>query len=433
MHGSHPRDSTLAIEIPSMFRRRTITFTTDYVTDGRRTIYYNDATKMSYFAELHSVNYIPTAQYYSFMVGSADQEIRVSMATMFYIGNAKRNHIWQKLAAIASQAIQPHIVEKLLCRIFVNVEAVRIDNLELTREGYSRSKIFGGRKYILWTEARCVPTLDAGYVSVKVWKSKNDRPDLFAWIPMSTPNAVLLPQLMEACVKTAMEKSSRQDGGQNNTRRGDDDRYHLEISFFEAIRGATKYLNVPGRPALEIVVPPGVDNGHMLRVQGSGCVGDRRGKPGDSLIEITVKPHPSFTRKGLDIWSDVQITKHDAVSGATIEVPTLDGYAKVRVPEGSVSGQILRLRGNGVICSRSRAIGHQLIRLAVGEDTAQPQPAGAQKNDALETEFKNVFFNKTSADRERIISNWMNVNSVDRTEAMRLAIEDWRADNRRTG
>ena len=230
-----------------------------------------------------------------------------------------------------------------------------------------------------------------------------------------------------------VKKNSDREDIQNKTRRCNDYQYHLEISFLEAIRGATKRLDFLEGSAVEIAVPPGVDNGYTLRIPGRGGPGDGDRKPGDALIEISVKPHPSFARKGLDIWSDVQISKHDALSGATIEVPTPDGYAKVRVPKGTVSGQILRLRGNGIICARSRAIGHQFIRLAVREDAPQPQPADARKNDALETEFKNVFFNRTSADRERIISHWMDVKSVDRAEAMRLAIEEWREDNRRTG
>lgn len=62
-----------------------------------------------------------------------------------------------------------------------------------------------------------------------------------------------------------------------------------------------------------------------------------------------------------------------------------------------------------------------------------PSPQDAQKNDVIEAEFKSVFFSRTSADRERIISHWMRAKSVSRTEAMRLAIEDWRRDNLRAG
>lgn len=148
-----------------------------------------------------------------------------------------------------------------------------------------------------------------------------------------------------------------------------------------------------------------------------------------------MKPHPSFTRRHLDICVDLPVSAHDAAEGATAEVPTLDGYAKVHVPKGAVSGQILRLRGIGILCARSGALGHQLVRLVVKQEQAQPRPGpeNAQGNDALEAEFKNVFFNKTSADRERIISHWMKAKSVDRAEALRLVIEDWRKDNRRAG
>jgi hypothetical protein len=429
MHSAYGPHNALLIEIPRMLGRKTIVFTPDYVTDSERKIYYRDATKISYSAERNSVNFIPYGQYYSFIVGSADQEIRISMGTTLYIGNARREAIWQKLAGMASNAIQPHIIDKLMHRIFVNVEAVRIGGLELTRDGYSCRKLFGGREHLRWTETMHAPTMEDGRVNL--WRNNKGRRALFTTIDMSTPNAVVLPALMKACANAAYEKSSPQDDPLNRLYRGSDWRHRLEISFTEAIRGTTKYVDAPGGATLEVVIPPGVDDGHTLQVPGRVPPGG--GKPRDALIEIAVKPHPSFTRKGLDIWSDVRITAHDAVSGATIEVPTLDGYAKVRVPEGAVSGQILRLRGNGVICARSRAIGHQLIRLAVGEDAAQAPPAGEQQSDALETEFKSVFFSRTSADRERIISYWMKAKSVDRAEAMKLAIEDWQKDNYRTG
>jgi len=145
-----------------------------------------------------SVNLVPISQSYSFMVGSADQTIDVSWGTTLYIGSEKKQDVWQKLAGIASHVIQPKIVEKIVRRIFVNGEAVHIGDIEFTRKGYSRGKLFGGREHVPWTDTIYVPAFGAG--NVTVWKNKNGKGVSFATVPMSTPNAVVLPELIRACV-----------------------------------------------------------------------------------------------------------------------------------------------------------------------------------------------------------------------------------------
>ena len=195
---SHEQNNTLAMEIPGTFGGGTIVFKPDHVTYDRRKIYYKDATRVAYHAMRRSVNLVPISQSYSFMVGSADQTIDVSWGTTLYIGNEKKQDVWQKLAGIASHVIQPQIVEKIVRRIFVNGEAVHIGDIEFTRQGYSRGKLFGGREHVSWTDPIYVPQFCAG--NVTVWKNKNGKGVSFATVPMSTPNAVVLPELIKACV-----------------------------------------------------------------------------------------------------------------------------------------------------------------------------------------------------------------------------------------
>ena len=195
---SHEQANTLAIEIPGTFGGGTIVFKPDHVTYDRRKIYYKDATRLAYHAMRRSVNLIPISQSYSFMVGSADQTIDISWGTTLYIGNDKKQDVWQKLAGIASHVIQPQIIEKIVRRIFVNGEAVRIGDIEFTQEGYSRGKMFGGREHVPWSDPIFVPQFGAG--NVTVWKNKNGKGVSFATVPMSTPNAVVLPDLVKACV-----------------------------------------------------------------------------------------------------------------------------------------------------------------------------------------------------------------------------------------
>ncbi len=195
---SYEQDNTLAIEIPGTFGGGTITFKPDQVTYGGRKIYYKDATTVSYHAMRRSVNLVPISQTYSFMVGSADQTISVSWGTTLYIGNEKKQDVWQRLAGIASHVIEPQIVEKMVRRIFVDGGTVHIGDLEFTREGYSRSKLFGRREHVPWTDTIYVPKFGSG--NVTVWKNKDGKGVSFAIIPMSTPNAVVLPELIKACV-----------------------------------------------------------------------------------------------------------------------------------------------------------------------------------------------------------------------------------------
>ncbi len=99
---------------------------------------------------------------------------------------------------------------------------------------------------------------------------------------------------------------------------------------------------------IKVRIPPGVRDGGRLRLQGKGNVGVKGGPPGDLYIIVNVLPHPIFKREGEDIYITVPITYSEAALGATVEVPTLDGKAKVKIPPGTESGKKLRLRGKGI-------------------------------------------------------------------------------------
>ena len=193
----------VAFEIPGTFGGGTIVFKPDHVTYDRRKIYYKDATRLAYHAMRRSLNLVPISQSYSFMVGSDDHTIDISWGTTLYIGNNKKQDVWQKLAGIGAHVILPQIVKKMVRRIFVNGETVRVGAIEFTREGYSRGKLFGGREHVPWTDTIYVPQFGAG--NVTVWKNKNGKGVSFATVPMSTPNAVVLPDLIKACVNVATD------------------------------------------------------------------------------------------------------------------------------------------------------------------------------------------------------------------------------------
>ncbi len=134
--------------------------------------------------------------------------------------------------------------------------------------------------------------------------------------------------------------------------RGQDRRYHLEVDFLDAARGTTRRITMPGGATLDVSIPPGVQDGTVLRLKGKGGTGGGPGvgggQAGDALVELAVRPHGRFAREGDDIVLELPVTLDEAVLGARIEVPTIGGRVQMTVPKGSSSGDVLRLKGRGI-------------------------------------------------------------------------------------
>ena len=145
---------------------------------------------------------------------------------------------------------------------------------------------------------------------------------------------------------------------------GADLHFRLAVDFLDAVNGATLRLTVPNSETLEVKIPPGVEDGQVLRLRGKGAPGRGTGKPGDALVEIAVNPHRFFTREGDDIHLELPITLTEAVLGGEVPVPTPTGTVMMRVPKNSNAGATLRLRGKGVHRA-SGGHGDELVRLKV--------------------------------------------------------------------
>ena len=107
--------------------------------------------------------------------------------------------------------------------------------------------------------------------------------------------------------------------------------------------------------SLTLKIPPGVETGTRLRIFGRGNPGLNGGPPGDLYIVINVNPHPLFERKGNDIIYNLPISLRKASLGAQIEVPTLEGKARVKIPPGVQSGKVVRLKRKGIPVHRGRS------------------------------------------------------------------------------
>lgn len=146
--------------------------------------------------------------------------------------------------------------------------------------------------------------------------------------------------------------------------RGADIRRRIEVGFLVAARGGRERVVLPDGRTLEVDIPAGTVDGQVLRLKGQGRTGSAGAQAGDVLIEIAVRPHRRFTRRGDDIHLELPITLPEAVLGAKIAVPTIDGRVRISVPPGSNSGQTLRLKGKG-LASRDGGRGDQYVRLMV--------------------------------------------------------------------
>jgi len=152
-------------------------------------------------------------------------------------------------------------------------------------------------------------------------------------------------------------------GGARFSMRGSDAQYRLDVDFLDAVNGTKTRITLPDGGTLDVTIPPGVNDGQVLRLRGKGNPGIGQGEPGDALIEIHVRPHPVFKREGNDIVVEVPITFDEAVLGGKIEVPTIGGRVFATVPAGSNTGQTLRLKGRGIKTKGSA--GDQLVKLTI--------------------------------------------------------------------
>ena len=119
------------------------------------------------------------------------------------------------------------------------------------------------------------------------------------------------------------------------------------------------------RETIKVKILRGVDNGSKIRVAGKGNEGPGSGPSGDLYIIINVSPHPVFTRKGDNIYSQVAITVVEAALGTKIEVETIDGRATMRIPPGTQSGQKFRLRGKGAPSLRGNTRGDHFVEIKI--------------------------------------------------------------------
>ena len=162
-------------------------------------------------------------------------------------------------------------------------------------------------------------------------------------------------------------------GGFGRRRRGEDFEMELKVAFQEAYAGCEKRVAFSKngvKETLSVRIPAGIENGARLRLAGKGGAGAGGGPAGDVFLNVTIKPDPVFIREGDDIVVERQIRFTEAALGASIDIPTLDGTKRIKVPAGIQPGTRIRLKGLGFphLGSTGRGDFHVRVGVAVPEE-----------------------------------------------------------------
>lgn len=168
-------------------------------------------------------------------------------------------------------------------------------------------------------------------------------------------------------------RGSSGGSGFGSSPRGEDIAYNLTVSFLEACLGGKKRVNLPNAKTIDVNIPPGITDGHKLRLRGLGESSfGGKGEAGDAIVTIQIQDHPHFTRKDADIHLEAPISLPEAILGGSITVPTLDGHVTLKVPKHTSTDTILRLKGKGVVKS-GKDHGDMFVKLKIALPEA-PSP-----------------------------------------------------------
>lgn len=152
-----------------------------------------------------------------------------------------------------------------------------------------------------------------------------------------------------------------------------------------------------GEDTISLDIPAGVQEGMQLNVSGKGNVGERNGPPGDLLVVIEEEKHPELIREGLNVLYDLHLSFPDVALGKEVEVPTIGGKAKIKIPAGTHAGKILRLKGKGFPSVNSYEKGDQLINVNVWT----PQALSSEEKNFLEKMSQSTNFKPNASKSDK--------------------------------
>jgi DnaJ-class molecular chaperone len=130
--------------------------------------------------------------------------------------------------------------------------------------------------------------------------------------------------------------------------KGDDVTLAVSVDLAEAVKGTTRRVRLPSGKDVDVKIPAGIEDGKQIRLRGQGHPGQFGGPGGDMMVTVKIKPHPLFKVEGHNLRHELPVSLYEAVLGATVRVPTLEGAVELKIPANSSSGRTLRLKGKGL-------------------------------------------------------------------------------------
>jgi DnaJ-class molecular chaperone len=156
--------------------------------------------------------------------------------------------------------------------------------------------------------------------------------------------------------------------------RGSDVAATVEVPLIDAVKGGKVVVSLPSGKRLEVAIPAGIEEGQQIRLKGQGEASIVGGPTGDAIVTVHIGKHPQLRVDGRDLRLDLPITLYEAVLGAKVEAPTLDGPVELTIPRHSKGGRTLRLRGKGLPAGGGRPAGDLLVSLRIVlPDDADPE------------------------------------------------------------
>jgi DnaJ-class molecular chaperone len=147
--------------------------------------------------------------------------------------------------------------------------------------------------------------------------------------------------------------------------KGEDVAVGVTVPLVQVATGGEVRVALPTGKMLDVAIPKGVEEGKSIRLRGQGQPGPRGGPAGDAIVTIRYAAHPLFKVEGRDLRLDLPITLYEAVLGAKVRCPTLDGAVEITAPAGTSSGRVLRLRGKGLPAAGETAAGDLFVTLRI--------------------------------------------------------------------
>ena len=151
---------------------------------------------------------------------------------------------------------------------------------------------------------------------------------------------------------------------------GEDVTLTIRVPFLDAARGSTQRVLLPSGESIDLKIPPGTREGHRMRLRGKGKPGSLGRPAGDAYVIVAVEPHPAFRADGKDLRLDLPIALDEAILGAKVRAPTLDGEVELTIPAMTSSGKTFRLRGKGMPAEGGPGDLYVTVRIVLPEASA---------------------------------------------------------------